>query len=240
MSPRLAPDAAALLDAAAALVARGEAPTVAAIADATGVARGTVYKRLGGPEAIAAALKERGVAAPDPDLREKLLDAVGRVFRARGLAGLTLEGVAQEAGVSPITVYRRFGDRKGLLQAFVAERTPRRLAAQLPVDGSGDPAADLLLLTRESLAFVRAHPEVYLLQFSADPEARELLAAAREGSASTRELTARVIDRAFPDPTGRTVQAFWGVMTFVAFGGTGDVEADARFVVDTFLHGVSR
>jgi len=40
--------------------------------------------------------------------------------------------------------------------------------------------------------------------------------------------------------TGRTVQAFWGVLTFVAFGGTGDVDADARFVVETFLHGVSR
>jgi AcrR family transcriptional regulator len=153
---------------------------------------------------------------------------------------MTLEDVATEAGVGAVTVYRRFGDRKGLLQAYVAERSPRRLVHTLPLDGSGDRDANLLALTRESITFLRQHRAVFALLFSSDPEAQALMAEAREGSTSVRELTARYLDVHFPDPTGRTVLAFYGLMLSVAWAGRGAPEDDARFVVTSFLHGVCR
>lgn len=234
----------ALLDAAAGLVRSGAALTVAAVAAQAGVARGTVYRRWTDRDALVAALVATGRLAaepqPEPDARERLLDAFGVLLRRQGLSGTTLDDVAREAGVGVVTVYRRFGDRRGLLQAFVAERTPRRLVASLPATTAQAPEADILQLTRESLAFVREYGDLFRLAESRDPEAAALLAEIREGSTSVRALTERMIDGFFPDPTGRTVQAFYGILLAVAWGGTGTVEDDARFVVSTFLHGVSR
>ncbi len=244
MAPRPPPSDDLLLDAAAALVRRGEPLSVAAVATEAGVARGTVYKRFADREALSAALLASGrvAAAPgaEPDARERILDAVGVVLKRKGLAATTLDEVAREAGVGAVTVYRRFGDRRGLLQAFVAERSPRRVLAALPLDGSGDVEAGLLLLARESIGFFREHREVFLMSFSADPEARELVESARQGSPSVRGITAAFVGAHFPDPPGRTVQAFFGLLMSIAWSGEGAVEADAAFVVSTFLHGVSR
>lgn len=228
-----------LLDAAAALLARGAPLSVAAVAAEAGVSRGTVYRRFADRDAIVAALAASGRSppAPEPPLRERILDAVGRLLPRVGLAATTLEGVAKEAGVGVVSVYRQFGDRKGLLGAFIAERTPRRTVAALPLDTP--PEAGLLLLARESLAFLREHRALFLLAFDPDPETRALLAELRAGSPSVREGTARFVEQHFPDPTGRSVAAFWGLTMSVGWFGKGEVEADARFVVQAFLHGVA-
>jgi AcrR family transcriptional regulator len=226
----------ALLDAAARLLDRGDDLSFSALAVEAGVARGTVYKRFASREALLAALAERGHTVRDT--RERLLDAVGVVLRRDGLAALTLDAVAREAGLGAVTVYRRFKDREGLLRAFAAERSPRRLAAELGT--TGEIESDLFRLARETLVFVRKHTEIFLLLVSNDPEARATFAEAREGSTSVRALTAALIDRSFPDPTGRTVAAFHGLVLMVALQARGDPDEDARFVVETFLRGVKR
>jgi len=50
--------------------------------------------------------------------RESILEAAARVVRERG-TGVTLEGVADAAGLSRQTVYVHFGSRSGLLIAMV-------------------------------------------------------------------------------------------------------------------------
>ncbi len=231
-----------LLDAAATVARSGAPLTVAAVAAAAGVAHGTVYRRWADRDAIMAALIATGRIAveppAEPDVRERLLDALGVLLRRKGLAGTTLEEVAREAGVGTVTVYRRFGDRRGLLRAFLAERTPRRLAVEF--DGTGDPEANLLRLTCESLASLRDYGGLFQAAASADPEAVALFAEVRESSPSVRDLTARLIESFLPDPTGRTFQAYYGILLAVGAGSSGPIEEDARFVVSTFLHGVSR
>ena len=51
--------------------------------------------------------------------RERILVAARRLLAADGLAGLTMDGVAAEAGVGKGTVFRRFGTRAGLTHALL-------------------------------------------------------------------------------------------------------------------------
>jgi AcrR family transcriptional regulator len=50
--------------------------------------------------------------------RARIVSAAAKHLRsAKGIKGLSLESVAQEAGVTRLTVYKQFGSRRGLLEA---------------------------------------------------------------------------------------------------------------------------
>ncbi|MFF8675309.1 TetR/AcrR family transcriptional regulator [Streptomyces sp. NPDC015242] len=61
----------------------------------------------------------------------RLLNAAARLARERGLRHLTMEAVATAAGVGKGTVFRRFGDRTGLLQALLQRSEDTFQAAHL-------------------------------------------------------------------------------------------------------------
>ena len=78
---------------------------------------------------------------PDPAIDRALVRAVRRLLEHEGLAAVTMQRVALEAGVSKVTVYRRFADRQALLEAVVAHDAehvnrallaPPRSAADVP------------------------------------------------------------------------------------------------------------
>lgn len=62
--------------------------------------------------------RERADAAAN---RVRILDATRLVLAERGAEGITLDAVAERAGVGKGTVFRRFGDRSGLFQALLDE-----------------------------------------------------------------------------------------------------------------------
>jgi AcrR family transcriptional regulator len=57
-------------------------------------------------------------SAPDDTTSHRILDAALDAAAASGLRHLTLDDVARRAGVGRVTVYRRFGDRQGLIEAL--------------------------------------------------------------------------------------------------------------------------
>lgn len=62
-----------------------------------------------------------------------MLVAAGEILGEEGLDGLTMRKLASRAGVAVATLYNQFGDRKGVIVAFVAdgiERLERELDAQ--------------------------------------------------------------------------------------------------------------
>ncbi|TMK98944.1 MAG: TetR/AcrR family transcriptional regulator [Actinobacteria bacterium] len=63
--------------------------------------------------------RERADAARN---REAILCAAQRLVSERGVDGVTMDEVACAAGVGKGTLFRRFGDRNGLLRALLDER----------------------------------------------------------------------------------------------------------------------
>lgn len=79
--------------------------------------------------------------------RAKLLDAAARLMADCGAANLTMDAVAAEAEVGKGTVFRRFGDRNGLLLALLDHEEQRLQEAFLsgpPPLGPGAPAIERL------------------------------------------------------------------------------------------------
>ncbi|MBP2052060.1 AcrR family transcriptional regulator [Streptomyces griseochromogenes] len=91
---------------------------------------------------------------PDPCLRAdaarnraRLLEAAARLIAEHGVAAVTMEAVAAAAQVGKGTVFRRFGDRTGLLRALL-DHSDRQLQADFmggpPPLGPGAPPVDRL------------------------------------------------------------------------------------------------
>ncbi|MFF4492381.1 TetR/AcrR family transcriptional regulator [Streptomyces sp. NPDC001544] len=79
--------------------------------------------------------------------RARLLDAAARLVAEHGAAGVTMEAVAAAARVGKGTVFRRFGDRTGLLTALLDDSEQKMRAAILtgpPPLGPGAPPVERL------------------------------------------------------------------------------------------------
>ncbi len=80
--------------------------------------------------------------------RELLLAAADRLIAERGVAAVSMDDVAQAAGVGKGTVFRRFGSRAGLLQALL-DRSETELQRDFmfgpPPLGPGGPPVDRLV-----------------------------------------------------------------------------------------------
>ncbi|MEU2423533.1 TetR/AcrR family transcriptional regulator [Streptomyces sp. NPDC007851] len=99
-------------------------------------------------------LLEVGSAPDEPCLRAdaarnraRLLEAAARLIAEHGVAGVTMEAVAAAAEVGKGTVFRRFGDRAGLLMALL-DHSSRQLQADFlggpPPLGPGAPPVERL------------------------------------------------------------------------------------------------
>ncbi|MFD0147652.1 MULTISPECIES: TetR/AcrR family transcriptional regulator [unclassified Streptomyces] len=92
----------------------------------------------------------------------QILEAAARVIARRGVRGLRVEELAEEAGVSTGLIYYHFKDRTGILRhtlEFINDRAERYTTAQAP---DAEP-----LTPREEL------DEVLLLELQDTPEVRE-------------------------------------------------------------------
>ncbi|MFF4037589.1 TetR/AcrR family transcriptional regulator [Streptomyces sp. NPDC001816] len=103
--------------------------------------------------------------------RARLLEAAARLIAEHGVAGVTMEAVAAAAQVGKGTVFRRFGDRNGLLMALLDHS-----ARQLQADFLGGPAPlgpgapPLERLRAFGVAVLYRSAEQLELQLAAQPE----------------------------------------------------------------------
>jgi len=244
-----------LLEFAARIVAElgAEGLTMDALAEAAGLSRATIYRRVGSRgkllEDLAAAGQLDSTTLKRDDVPTRVLEALKRVLAREGFSGATVEHVAAEAGVGPATVYRRFGDREGLFAAFANRFSPRRMARDLAASG-GDLESDLRGLARESITFMRGNTELVRLRMSGDSEARRLLGGEEAPQTRMMPTLARYLERQMeagqlaPADSLSLATAFAGMVT--GFGLMGeefagdawhDIDAAAETIVKIFLEG---
>ncbi|NUS44106.1 MAG: TetR/AcrR family transcriptional regulator [Mycobacteriaceae bacterium] len=113
------------------------------------------------------AVERTGDADP---LRPRILDAAGEQFRRWGVQRSTMEDVARQAGVSRVTVYRRFPN-KDVLVEHVLLREFRRYFDTFLVDiaTADNPADRVVLGFVSSLRALRGNPLISAL-ITAEPD----------------------------------------------------------------------
>lgn len=67
----------------------------------------------------------------DPAKRAAVLEAAQALFAEQGFDGVSIDQIAQKAGVSKLTVYSHFGDKDGLLSAVVRAHCEREMPMDL-------------------------------------------------------------------------------------------------------------
>ncbi|MEU4422244.1 TetR-like C-terminal domain-containing protein [Actinoplanes sp. NPDC024001] len=95
---------------------------------------------------------------PERTSLDEIVQAGRDILESAGVAGLTMQAVADRVGVRAPSLYKRVRSRDDLLR-LVVEATVRDLGAQLNATATGgDPRRDLAELARAFRAFAHAHP----------------------------------------------------------------------------------
>ncbi|GLW46560.1 TetR family transcriptional regulator [Streptomyces sp. NBRC 14336] len=131
------------------------------------------------PPADAPELLQLGSPDDEPCLRAdaarnraRLLEAAGKLVAEHGASCVTMEAVAAAAKVGKGTVFRRFGDRTGLLAALL-DHTEKKFQAAVITGPAplGPGAPPLERLKAFGLALLRRSADELDLQLAAEPSA---------------------------------------------------------------------
>jgi AcrR family transcriptional regulator len=155
-----------------------------------------------------------------PEARhEQLLDVARRLFERNAYDDVTLEGIAEEAGVSPGLVHHYFGTKREVFLAVVAQAIAGfQVAVAPPGPGTDEPASArerLRAALERYLTFVLERPNGYAFVIGArgapDHEVSDAIDTARE--AVHRAVLAIVGINGEPDRRHDLVM--WGWLGFV-------------------------
>ena len=122
-----------------------------------------------------------------------LLRAAEGVLATEGPSALTVRHIAEEAGVSTMNVYSRFGGKDGVVDHLFTEGFARLAAAMDAVAETDDPLADLRLLGQAYRRFALDNPTYYSVMFErAVPDFVPSAEAMQRATATLSLLAARL------------------------------------------------
>ncbi|GAA4596661.1 AcrR family transcriptional regulator [Actinoplanes octamycinicus] len=151
------------------------------------------------------------VASPRRSARERLLAAADELFYAEGVHTVGIDRVIERAGVAKASLYSAFGNKDGLVRAYLQGRHEERQARILRRVHAHDDPRDRLLAVFDSLAESAAKPgfrgcAFYNAGAEADPHG-----VVREESDASRAWTRQLFtdlarEAGAPDPAALAAQ----------------------------------
>jgi AcrR family transcriptional regulator len=124
------------------------------LAAQAGVSRATLYRLFGSQQNL---LQELGLAPP-PKVRGRILDAALDLVGRHGLAELSMDELAAQAGVSRATLYRLFPGKEALFAELVRRFSPfEPIAAVLETMGDRPPAEVIPAIAHAMAAAMEGH-----------------------------------------------------------------------------------
>jgi AcrR family transcriptional regulator len=98
--------------------------------------------------------------------RQLILSAAGRLIEVRGAEHVSMEAIAEAAGVGKGTLFRRFGDRVGLMHALLDERErelqEETIRGEPPVGPGAPPVERLVAFGRRLLQHLDLNGDILL------------------------------------------------------------------------------
>jgi AcrR family transcriptional regulator len=147
-------------------------PSALTTSPTTGLTTGPTILPLSASLPAPQPAQERGDAARN---RALLLDAARRLVAERGADAITMDDVAAAAGVGKGTLFRRFGNRAGLMMVLLDEDELASQQAFLfgppPLGPDAPPMDRLVAFGRTRICFAHAH-HALLSAANSDPQTR--------------------------------------------------------------------
>ncbi|MFF4171696.1 TetR/AcrR family transcriptional regulator [Streptomyces sp. NPDC001744] len=139
--------------------------------------------------------------------RERILEATEELLATKDALAISTRAICDRAKVGMPEIYRRFGDKQGLLTAVADIGFERFLAAKRLNPLTDDPVADLRTAWDSHVAFALRNPHLYRLMFTPTGDARP------EGIKEAQAILLAALERCRdagrlrmpPEPAGRAV-----------------------------------
>jgi AcrR family transcriptional regulator len=131
---------------------------------------------------------------PEPlpdDTRRRIVAAASALIAEGGRDAATTRAVATAAGIQAPTLYRLFGDKRGLLDAVTEAAMAEYLAGKAQREPQADPVQDLREGWDTHVAFGLAHPGLFSIM-SAEPHAGPASASVKTGLEYLRQRIRRI------------------------------------------------
>ncbi|MEH1100106.1 TetR/AcrR family transcriptional regulator [Micromonospora sp. CPCC 205561] len=125
--------------------------------------------------------------------RDRIVRAAAALLAEGGRDAVSTRAVGRAAGVQAPTIYRQFGDMRGLLDAAASYGFAAYLHAAAARDLAGDPVDDLRRGWDMQVDFGVANPAFHALMYG-DPRPGETPTAARVAADILRQLVQRVAE----------------------------------------------